>query len=383
MDGNEVLKVFDQAPVDLVILDLNMPGMSGMDTLMQLTKRLDAFNVPVLIVSAEDSEESIHDGLSSGASEYIIKPFKSAELLAKVRIALKKRDAREVSDMGMALGSRFAGRYLIQDRIGSGGFSTVFRAVDTHSEEEETVALKIFDLPPSKRNDHNFVSSFLREAYEHSKLRHPNIVELKDFGQIDGYYFLVMEFINGQTLEDFIKENGLLDEYHAAYICYEMVNAIEFMSQNSIVHRDIKPGNVILTVDGEVKLLDFGLAKKESENTLSIGDEFKGTPQFVSPEYIRDDPLDFRSDIYALGGTLYYLSCGKPPIEAKSAIETLRAHLYNDFIRMEMRQPDFDHDFCLLINSMLAKEANERPSLKDMRTICYKSLSRWREDSHS
>ncbi len=143
MDGNEVLKVFDQAPVDLVILDLNMPGMSGMDTLMQLTKRLDAFNVPVLIVSAEDSEESIHDGLSSGASEYIIKPFKSAELLAKVRIALKKRDAREVSDMGMALGSRFAGRYLIQDRIGSGGFSTVFRAVDTHSEEEETVALKI------------------------------------------------------------------------------------------------------------------------------------------------------------------------------------------------------------------------------------------------
>lgn len=378
--GDEVLESFDTTPSDLVILDLNMPGMNGMDTLEQLRRRLDAFNIPVIIVSGEDSEESILDGLSSGADEYIVKPFKSSELLAKVAIALKKKQATASSDLGLALGSRFAGRYELQEKIGTGGFSLVYRALDTGDDPSSEVALKVFDLPPSRRNDRNFMSQFLREAYEHSKLDHPNIIKLTDFGQVGGVYFMAMEFIHGHSLDQAVRQDGPMDDHTSTYIAYQMSKALQYMLDQNIVHRDIKPANIMLTNDADVKLLDFGLAKKPNEHTLSINDEFKGTPQFVSPEYIRDDPLDIRSDIYALGGTLYYLVAGFPPMQGKSTLDILRAHLNTPPIPLLDVVPELNPVFCDLIERMLAKSPDDRPMPEDIRKEARALLSTWEEE---
>jgi CheY-like chemotaxis protein len=375
-NGEAVLAALDAEPAHLVILDLNMPGMSGMDTLEQLRKRLDAFNVPVIIVSAEDSEESIVDGLSCGADEYIVKPFKSSELLAKVAIALRKKQASAANDLGLALGSRFAGRYELRYKVGTGGFSTVYNALDTNADPPIPVALKVFDLPPSRRNDRQFMSVFLREAYEHSRLDHPNITKLHDFGQLGGVYFMAMEFIHGRSLEDLVSHEGPLNEFRAAFVCYQMSKALGYMSEQGIIHRDIKPANIMLTAEGEVKLLDFGLAKKQSEHTLSLNDEFKGTPQFVSPEYIRDDPLDIRSDVYSLGGTIYYLLTGLAPMRGTSTLEILKQHLTERPLPLRAVDERFSVEFSDLVERMLEKQPEDRPPIAEIMRVSRAVLTR-------
>ncbi len=381
-DGSQVVDAFAQHPSDLIILDLNMPGMSGMDALELMRRRLDAFSVPIIIVSAEDSEETIVDGLSSGADEFIVKPFKSSELLAKVAIALRKRKSVGSSDMGMALGSRFAGRYELLDRAGQGGFSTVYRALDTHAAEPLLIALKIFDLPAAKRNDRQFMSAFLREAYEHSKLHHPHIISLYDFGQVSGFYFMAMEYVNGETLEGYLREHETLDEYRASFVCYQMAQALLYLSEQGLVHRDIKPANIMLTPDGDIKLLDFGLAKKPNEHTVSLDDEFRGTPQFVSPEYIRDEPLTIASDVYSLGCSLYYLASGLSPMPGGSTLDILRAHLHETPIPLAQVCAELSPAFAALIDSMLEKDPYDRPDLPTILTTCRELLTHWQEKTH-
>ena len=361
--GEEVLQAFDQRPADLVILDMNMPGMSGLHTTEALRKRLDSFNTPIIIVSANDSEQAIVDGLSLGADEYIVKPFKAPELLAKISVALKKRGSAAVQDMGLQLGSRFAGRYEIARRIGAGGFSTVYYARDTSKEPALEIALKVYDLPPSKRNDRQFLSSFLREAYEHSKLNFDNIIKLHDFGQSGGNYYLAMEYVDGKTVDELVRTRGALDSVFVALIGHEVAKALRYLSEHRIVHRDIKPANIMITRNADVKVLDFGLAKQQQEGTLSVQDEFRGTPQFVSPEYIMGcQDLDSRSDVYSLGATLYYAAANLRPFSGNSTIEILNNHFRETPLAPHLVNPKTEETLSKLIMRMLSKDREDRPA---------------------
>jgi DNA-binding response OmpR family regulator len=365
--GEEVITAFEERPADLVILDMNMPGMTGLNTTEALRKGLDSFQVPIIIVSANDSEATIVQGLSMGADEYIVKPFKASELLAKIAVALQKRGSANVQDMGLSLGSKFAGRYEIQRKIGAGGFSTVYYSHDTHTAPPKETALKVYDLPPSKRNDRQFLSNFLREAYEHSKLTHPNIIKLFDFGQTGGYYFLAMEYVPGQTLDEVVRLQGALGETHVALIGYEVAKALRYMDENRIIHRDIKPANIMITANGDVKVLDFGLAKKQEEGTLSIKDEFRGTPQFVSPEYILGDAnLDIRTDIYSLGATLYFAATNVRPFSGNATIEILNNHFREIPPAIKLVNQEYSETFSDLVDRMLARDRNQRPTLDEI-----------------
>jgi len=374
--GEAVLQAFQEAPADLVILDMHMPGLSGLGTTEALRKDRRSFQVPILIVSANDNEETIVKGLSTGADEYIVKPFKASELLAKISVALNKRGAAANDHPAMAPGGHFAGRYEIVSKLGSGGFSTVYLSRDTGATPPRECALKLYDLPPSRRDDRQFLSSFLREAYELSRLDHPNIVKLYDFGHINGQYYLSMEFVRGKTLELWLREVGALPAGTVASIGYHVSLALKYMDSNRIIHRDLKPANIMITDDGGVKLLDFGLAKKRDEGTISLRDEFRGTPQFVAPEYILGEAdLDIRCDLYSLGATLYNAATNVRPFTGNSTIDILNNHFREVPPPAHLVNSAIPRELSIMIAKMMQRDRNLRPTLDEVMEFLWRQQS--------
>ncbi len=203
------------------------------------------------------------------------------------------------------------GEYRVVDFLGAGGMGEVYRAV--HSKIGRVVAVKL--LTQTVRNA-TFVERFLNEARIQANLNHPNIVTLYDFLEVNGQPCIVMEYIEGQSLDEFIQSRGMLSVPEALRIFQLTVEAMEYVHLRGIVHRDIKPNNIRISNAGEVKLLDFGIAKSGTTPQLTVTGAFIGTLQYLSPEQIMGGVADFRSDIWALGVLLYEMVTGKLPFEA-------------------------------------------------------------------
>ena len=368
-DGVDVLAEFALQPADLVILDNNMPEMNGQETTEALRQSSMSWNVPILIVSAQDDEEHILDGLSFGADDYLVKPVSAAELLAKIQIALRKR---QYASPGAVLGpgSVFNGRYQIDRLLGEGGCSRVFAARNIKTDGVPWVALKVFDVAKPSRQALR-MAYFLREAYEHSRLNHPNIVRLLDFGQVEGYYFLVMEYLEGITTADRLAVDGPLAEQELVYIAHEVGTALACLEEHQLIHRDIKPSNIMLCLHDEIKLLDLGLAKNPKEDTIDVSEDFSGTPAYMSPEQILNgDSIDIRSDIYSLGATLYRLASGQKPFDGDSPIAILKKHLEQKPTPIRELCPELSAGFVSLIGQSMCREPDERPSVSEFRLLC-------------
>ncbi len=368
-NGAEVLSEFTLKPADLVILDNQMPEMDGRETTEALRRSSASWNVPIIIVSAQDSEENILDGLSYGANDYIVKPLKAAELLAKITVALRKRESG-TPDAGLGPGSVFDGKYQIDRVLGEGGYSQVFAARNIKAEDSPWVALKIFDLPSLKQRSFG-MKHFLREAYQHSRLNHPNIVKLFDFGQVDTFYFLAMEYLEGVILTDRLHEDGQLPEAELFRIAREVGKALACINSHNLIHRDVKPANIMLCHNGEIKLLDFGLAKNPSEDTISIEEVFRGTPHFTSPEHIlHAKDIDIRSDLYSLGATLYFAATGVYPFDADSPVGVLRQHLHADPKPIRDLRPELNKGLAKLIHQCLKRNRDDRPTVAEFQAVC-------------
>lgn len=362
-NGEQVLTAFAEQPADVVILDVNMRPLGGIETCCELRKRPDSFNVPILFVSGADSENEIMQGLDIGADDYITKPFRTEELAAKVEVALKRR-SMDTQRLGLAPGSRFGGRYDLTRQIGSGGFSRVFEATD--SQNGERVALKIYELPASQRSDDEMRSRFLREAYEHSKLRHENIVRLRDFGHVGSMYFLAMDYVDGRSLKDVLAQSGSFNEKRLVQVGLSVARALKHLDEHELIHRDIKLEN-ILVADEHVRLVDFGLTRRKTDETLSLNQEFHCSPAYASPEYVLGmHDLDIRSDIYSLAISLYQLATNAMPIPGDSIMRILENQV--EFSPRPLRQarPDLGEPFCDLIDRMLAKRSESRPSIAEV-----------------
>jgi DNA-binding response OmpR family regulator len=361
--GEEALSAFSDRPADIVILDVNMRPLGGIETCSELRKRPDSFNVPILFVSGADSENEIMQGLDIGADDYITKPFRTDELAAKVEVALKRR-SRDTQKLGLAPGSRFGGRYDLTRQIGSGGFGRVFEAVD--SKNGDRIALKLYELPASQRDDDEMRSRFLREAYEHSKLRHENIVRLRDFGHMGSLYFLAMDYVDGQSLKDVLAQSGSFNEKRLVQVGLAVARALKHLDEHHLIHRDIKLENILVSGD-EVRLVDFGLTRRQSDETLSVNQEFHCSPAYASPEYVLGlNDLDIRSDIYSLAISLYQLATNAMPIPGDSIMRILENQV--EFSPRPLRQarPDLSQAFCDLVDSMLAKRRDSRPSIGEV-----------------
>lgn len=263
-------------------------------------------------------------------------------------------------------GSLFAHRFKIIKPLGQGGNASVYLALDTLADPPFEIALKI--CRPAKK-DKKFIAKFLREAFELSRLDHPNIVKLIDFGNDSEFYYMATEFIKGTSIREWIREAPVPEEY-AIFIAVEIGKAFEHMNELGIIHRDVKPDNILVSDDNEIILVDFGLAKDEGQQTISKSGKLYGTPQFVSPEYINEsDNITIKTDIYSLGITLFHAVTGKLPFHSRNTLEIVQQHLYEPLPRITEFMPELSEEFADIIEKMLLKDPEERCSLKEMREV--------------
>ncbi|MCA8922903.1 MAG: protein kinase [Planctomycetes bacterium] len=246
--------------------------------------------------------------------------------------------------------------YTVLDLLGSGTTSLVLRG--RHELIKREVAIKLF------RTEHmeaTAAEQLIAEAQTIARLRHPNVVVLHEVGRVHRRIYYVMELVDGPTLLQVIQRYGTVPERDALRIGRDVALALGAISDAGMVHRDVKPQNVLLTPTGEAKLTDLGLAMEVHQAPLEETGSIVGTPVTMSPEQANGRPLDVRSDLYSLGATLYYALCGKPPYPGNSAVEMMLGHLTKEIPDVRDANPEIHPRTADLVRRLLAKTPEERP----------------------
>ncbi len=245
-------------------------------------------------------------------------------------------------------------RYEIIDKVGSGGMADVYRAKCHRL--NRYVAMKI--LKPEYSSDRNFVSKFRAEAQSAAGLSHPNIVNVYDVGDDEGLYYIVMELVEGITLKKFIERKGTLEIKEAIGISIQIAQGMEAAHANHIIHRDIKPQNIIISRDGKVKVTDFGIAKAATSNTVS--QNAVGSVHYLSPEQARGGYSDEKSDIYSLGVTLYEMLCGKVPFAGDNSVSVALSHINDEATPIREIRPDVPVSIEKIVQKCMQKKPERR-----------------------
>ncbi|MDD6154782.1 MAG: Stk1 family PASTA domain-containing Ser/Thr kinase [Eubacteriales bacterium] len=221
-----------------------------------------------------------------------------------------------------------SGRYELIEKVGEGGMAVVYKAKDRLL--SRYVAIKI--LRPEFVRDASFVDSFRKESQQAAALQHPNIISVYDVGQEGSIYYIVMELVTGRTLSDVIKAEAPMNYKEVIRISKQIVSALSLAHSNNIIHRDIKPHNIMITDDGTAKLGDFGIAKAVSDSTLTETSKVIGSVHYFSPEQARGSYVDERSDIYSLGIVMYEMLTGRVPFDGDNPVQVALMHINDDII---------------------------------------------------
>lgn len=246
-------------------------------------------------------------------------------------------------------------RYEVLERIGSGGMANVYKGKD--HKLNRFVAIKV--LRSDYRSDEVFVAKFVSEARAAAGLMHPNVVNVYDVGQDRGLYFMVMELVEGITLKDYIEKKGRLSAKETISIAIQMVTGIEAAHKQNIVHRDIKPQNIIISKDGKVKVTDFGIARATtSSNTISAN--VMGSVHYTSPEQARGGMTDEKSDLYSVGITMYEMITGHVPFDGDSTVTVALKHLQEEIIPPSEEVPNIPNSLESIILKCTQKSPDRR-----------------------
>ncbi len=251
-----------------------------------------------------------------------------------------------------------AGRYRLDEVIARGGMSTVYRGTDLAL--DRVVAVKVA-LDPLVEQSPIYLERFRREANAAAAIDHPGVVTVYDAGADGPTRFIVMEFVHGRSLADILREQSPLEPAEAADIAAQAADALSAAHARGIVHRDIKPGNIMVTPDGSVKVLDFGIARAVDSGTLTQTATVLGTSAYMSPEQALGQPADARSDIYSLGCVLYEMLTGEPPFMAEVAAAVMHQHVRVQPKPASERNPAVPPALNALVMEMLAKAPGDRP----------------------
>ncbi|MBA2476030.1 MAG: serine/threonine protein kinase [Actinobacteria bacterium] len=261
----------------------------------------------------------------------------------------------------MKVGEVIAGRYELEELVGTGGMSRVYRAHDRLLERD--VALKI--LHDQHGSDEETVERFRREARAVAQLSHPNIVTVIDRGEEGGRQFIVFEYVPGEDLKTLVQRGGPLPVRRGLQLVLQIARALAFAHGHGLVHRDVKPQNVIVTEGGTAKVTDFGIARSRAVESMTQTGTLMGTSAYVSPEQATGSPVDERTDVYSLGVVLYELLTGELPFEGDSFLAVAMRHVAEPAPSVLERRPQVPARVATLVEQCLEKEPGKRFSSMD------------------
>ncbi|MFE1244556.1 Stk1 family PASTA domain-containing Ser/Thr kinase [Fictibacillus sp. NPDC058756] len=283
------------------------------------------------------------------------------------------------------IGKRVSGRYKLLEVIGDGGMAIVYRAKDLILDRD--VAVKV--LRSEFNKDEDFIRRFKREAESATSLDHPNIVSIYDVGEDEEIYFIVMEYVQGKTLKQYIKEHGKISVEESLHIMKQIVSGMAVAHDHGIIHRDIKPHNILITDNGTAKLTDFGIALAITSATITHTNSILGSVHYFSPEQARGGIANAKSDIYSFGAVLYEMVTGRVPFVGDSPVSVALKHLQENVIEPRRLNPEIPQSVENIVLKALAKNPLKRyDSAQELLTDMNSALQpermyeqKWNEDS--
>ena len=260
------------------------------------------------------------------------------------------------STSSQMIGTVLSGRYKLEAKLGSGGMSTVYLARDTTL--DRSVAVKVMHREMSEQEDQ--LQRFRQEARAVAKLSHPNVVAVIDAGEDGGHPYIVFEYVEGETLKQRINRVGALDPQEALAYAIEIARGLTVAHNRNMVHRDIKPQNVLIDAEGRAKLTDFGISRQLEQDGMTATGRVLGTTDYVAPEQAMGHPVDQRSDVYSLGVVLYEMLVGQVPFHADSQVGVAMKHVNEELPDVQQRRPELSAAAAMVVERATAKDPAQR-----------------------
>ncbi len=377
-DGRQALDLIASRPVDLVLLDIMMPGIDGLQVLRELRRDRSQAELPVIMATAKADSQDVVEALELGANDYVTKPLDFPVVLARVQAQLRTKAAAPSPKSGeptaaeLEAGVVVAGKYRLEERIGAGNFGAVYRA--HHLDLDHDVALKV--LLPSVTATEESAKRFQLEGVAACRIRHPNAVLVTDSGVTEtGVAYLVMELLRGASLGEEMRAGQKLPPRRCLEIMGPVCDVLAEAHGAGLVHRDIKPENIFLhqTPRGEeIKVLDFGIAKLVGEavarDNLTAEGWILGTPAYIAPERATNDAYDGRADVYSLGIMLFEMLAGQRPFPVQDdPMSILMMHVRIDPWPLREVAPELSAELEAVVARAIRKEPAERPGAGELK----------------
>jgi CheY-like chemotaxis protein len=386
--GAAALETVEREPIDLMLLDVMMPGLDGIDVLKEVRRTRSPTDLPIIMVTARANDSDVIEALELGANDYVTKPIEFSIMAARIVAQLRMRRRAEPTPAPPAPaptpastpppptparigpvgpGTVLGTRYRIDSCIGSGNFGTVYRA--RHLTLDHDVAVKV--LRGQMAGDDDAVARFQREAISTCRVQHPNAVLVTDFGVDLDVAFLVMELLKGHPLSVELARSGRLSVARALQVVLPVCSVLAAAHDAGIIHRDVKPANVFLheAPHGQVvKLLDFGLAKLTGNPALTMAGLILGTPAYMAPERFVEDTYGSRSDVYSVGTMLYQMLAGRLPfdVEHDDPMALAARKLREDPPPLGEGAPGLTPSLAAMVMRALSRKADDRPAAGEL-----------------
>ncbi|MHC4072755.1 MAG: protein kinase domain-containing protein [Planctomycetota bacterium] len=351
-DGQQAWDILQERGAPRVaILDWQMPELDGVEICRRIRSSLNLPFIYTIILTSRDTRDDMVVGFESGADDYLVKPVDLAIL--RSRLTAAARIVKAVPPPRQIPG------YQLLGRLGAGAMATVYKARQLSL--DRLVAVKI--LPKKFSKNPEFVERFYAEGRAAAKLNHPNIVAALDVGRHGDAHYFIMEYVEGHTVHEHLIKEGPYPEANALAVTIQVAKALNHAHQAGLIHRDVKPKNILIASKGLAKLADMGLARAISDREAAEAEAGKafGTPYYISPEQIRGIVnIDLRADIYNLGATLYHMVTGRPPFEGPDVSAILMKHLDEPIVPPDHINPALTNGICEIVELCMAKDPAKR-----------------------